>query len=576
MTRIRSRPSPGRPGGCYVSPVESVLILSGPLLDGHERSLATLRRKAGLQSAHRRMGWLNAKMKLVMGEPMLYALLERRRPGPPRIREALDRMVRDAAERPTLTEVILADCLARQGIPSHSLPLSRLFDEPAHTEALLAASGCVFLSSTFLYDVGELEGLAHFLKRPHNHVVVGGALTAIVHEGWEGLPELDVVAVGYGEYLVPALAGWIRSGYRDLAAPAGGRLVRKRASLFLHGGAPPSRDLDFLPRPRWPETGKPEANRAIEYESVRGCPYRCSFCNYPFLFDDHVFRYKSAAKMAEDWLDYARSSGVRTIVCLDSLFTMPRKRLMEFCRRLIRDRVGVDWVCYARADDLVEEETVVLMKSAGAIQVHIGIESGSDEVLRHMNKKCTVASNRRALENCRKHGLATLVTVIVGHPGETRKALGDTYRFLAETGPDFYFATLFTPRAPAIPILKPENRKRFGLEVVSNLYSTPPYWGHDTLDCTEVGDLARDLDRRLMENRVSLNAALFHDSLLAYRPALREPLLDFQARALRRPLLRLGFGLANRFVNWRLRRDYRKASLPLPALEPREEITGSR
>jgi hypothetical protein len=47
-------------------------------------------------------------------------------------------------------------------------------------------------------------------------------------------------------------------------------------------------------------------------------------------------------------------------------------------------------------------------------------------------------------------------------------------RVLILSGPDFYFATLFTPRAPAIPNLSLENRKRYGLKVVSNHYSTLP------------------------------------------------------------------------------------------------------
>lgn len=543
---------------------DRVLVLTGPLIDGKERSLAAIRRKAGIQGSRRRMGWLNTKLKILLGELLLGFRLERRRLAshPPGVREAMARMEPSGASapEPALAEVILAGALRECGLACEGLSLAELAADPEALEAALGRNGCVFLSATFLFDAAEVEGLARLLKRPHNRIVVGGALMGILHAEWEGMPEVDVVAVGYGEFLVPALAAWIRSGYAELEAPARGRLLRKAASAFLYSGTPETRDLDFLPRPDWtPYACAGSPLRRLECESVRGCPYRCSFCNYPFLFDDHVFRYKSAARMADDWEAYARDLGVETIACLDSLFTMPKPRLLEFCRLLIDRGVRVRWVCYARADDLADEEAVILMKRAGAAQVQIGIESGNDGILRAMNKRCSVESNRRALENCRKHGIATMVTVIVGHPGETRGTLEDTCRFLEETRPDFYFATLFTPRAPAIPILKSAARERFALRVVSNLHGTPPYWGHGTMDCTEVGDLARELDRRLIRGRVSLNAALFRDPMLRYEPGLRKPLLDFQARALGRPLLQGCFSLANRYVNRRLRRDYRQA-----------------
>src|SRR5690606_18005 len=123
----------------------------------------------------------------------------------------------------------------------------------------------------------------------------------------------------------------------------------------------------------------------IYYESVRGCPYRCSFCNYPFLFDDKKFRMKSADKIASDWKFYHEELGVQHITCLDSLFTMPKNRLIDLCEQLINNKSTMTWTCYARADDLADEEIVKLMKKAGAHQVQIGIESGNQLMLDQMN-----------------------------------------------------------------------------------------------------------------------------------------------------------------------------------------------
>jgi radical SAM superfamily enzyme YgiQ (UPF0313 family) len=248
--------------------------------------------------------------------------------------------------------------------------------------------------------------------------------------------------------------------------------------------------------------------------------------------------------------------GVEYITCLDSLFTIPRERLVEFCRLLLERRVRVKWICYARADDLANERTVALMKAAGAHQVQIGIESGDPQLLANMNKACDVEANHQALVNCRRHGLTSVVSLVVGFPGETAASLEQTYRFLEATPPDFYFLATFSTRVPGVPVLEPESRRRFALEVMPNLYSMAPYWRHRTMSCTEVGNHVRELDRRIMRNRIALNAVLFYQGMLHYDAGQRDALLDFQSRiAENHALIRSLFGVVHRWVDSRLRRD---------------------
>ena len=225
------------------------------------------------------------------------------------------------SEPPSLTEVVLATLLHQAGVPYETMEIDEVFSDPEEVDRKLAETDCVFLSSTYLHDLSEVEPLLRRLKRPHNRIVMGGALAGILHDRWEGAPELDVLAVGYGELLIESLAAWIRSGFKTLEPPDGGRLVSKGKTTFLYSGVPRDLSLDFLPTPDWSLAGP---FRMIYYESVRGCPYRCNFCNYPYLFDDTKFRTKSAAKIAEDWEHYVRDLGVETITCLDSLFTMPK------------------------------------------------------------------------------------------------------------------------------------------------------------------------------------------------------------------------------------------------------------
>lgn len=539
--------------------MQRVLIVTGGLLNEKETSLPRALAKQWFQWQAADAAWLDLKIKLVMAEPIVAGQLERlqgRASLSPQVREYFSRQ--ENLDAPELTEVVLATLLAQEGMAYASTTVDEVFANTRRVRALLDECCCVFLSATLLRDLSEVEPLVRRIKRPGNRIVLGGALAGLLADGWPGMAEVDVLAVGYGEMLVPALVRYIRSGFTDLQPPAGGRLENRAATRVLRSGVPQGRDLDFLPTPDWARAERDHGRRfdMVSYESVRGCPYRCNFCNYPYLFDDTRFRYKSAQRIADDWQRYAEKTGARYVSCLDSLFTMPRRRLTELCNELVRRRIGLKWICYARADDLADLDTARMMQAAGAVQVQIGIESGDQRMLDNMDKQCTVEANHRALANCREIGLTSVVSLIVGFPGETRQTLDHTYEFLRATPPDFYFLATFSTRVAGVPVLSAANRARLALRTDDNPRTVAPYWEHASMSARDVGNHVRDLHQRIMSNRVSLNAPLFYAGLLGFRPDQREALLDFQHRAAtRHPLLTRSFNAANRWLDGHLRRD---------------------
>ena len=211
------------------------------------------------------------------------------------------------------------------------------------------------------------------------------------------------------------------------------------------------------------------------------------------------------------------------------------------------------WICYARADDLADENTTALMKAAGAHQVQIGIESGDQGQLDNMDKACTVESNAQAIDLCRKHGLTTVASLIVGFPGETRETLARTLDFLRSHPPDFFFLAPFSTRATGVPLLSDANRARFQLETTNHLRTGAPYWRHRTMSSLEMGNHLRDLHRSIMNEAISLHGALYYHRLLDYRPDERAALLN-QQRGISKnsPVVSWVFDRLNTFVDARL------------------------
>ncbi|HYO14947.1 MAG TPA: hypothetical protein VE685_17275, partial [Thermoanaerobaculia bacterium] len=149
-----------------------VLIVTGGLLTGKEGSFLLAARKWWEQWRSADAAWLDFKVKLVMAEPLLAARLEtlalpfRSRKVRNTVREALRHQ--ENLEPPSLTEVVLATLAHRAGLAYETMELDELFSDPRGVERRLARTDCVFLSSTYLHDLSEVEPLLQRLKRSHN------------------------------------------------------------------------------------------------------------------------------------------------------------------------------------------------------------------------------------------------------------------------------------------------------------------------------------------------------------------------------------------------------------------------
>lgn len=539
-----------------------VLIVTEGLHSVNEPSPVSELRKQ-LQTHRNSYGpWLDLRIKLQILERVLPAKLhyKSRKARKADYFPTVNRLLGDGINlgAPELTEVVLMTLLAEHNMPYEATTYSRLASDKKERERLLLSCDCIFASGTMLRGLPEAKVIAKLLKETNNRVVLGGALTGILHDSWPGVPGIDLLAVGYGEWLVPSLVRWIRSDFKTLEPPSSGRIEYRGSTPVLYSGLPDGKSLDTLIRPDWSLAERYHGKKfsLVHYESVRGCPYRCEFCNYPYLFDDNVFRVKSAERIASDWIAYSEN-GARIINCLDSLFTIPYRRLEALCKTL--KGLGIRWICYARADDLVRPGVVERMREAGCIQVQIGLESGDQKILDNMNKSCSVESNLRAMQVCRENGLTTMVSVIIGFPGETVDTIRATLEHLREGMPDFYYASPFSVLVGKLPVLSSQSRQRFGLQTISEP-SSFPYWRHNTMDSAELVEHLDWFNNKIMKDSTSLDASLFYEAMPDYcRESDREHLLAYQCDSLdAAPWLRKLQKLLGNWVQHRLVNDMSK------------------
>jgi anaerobic magnesium-protoporphyrin IX monomethyl ester cyclase len=208
----------------------------------------------------------------------------------------------------------------------------------------------------------------------------------------------------------------------------------------------------------------------VSIRTAKSCPFACSFCGFPQRAGD--YRYLDVELVEKELDALADLGSVTTLTFLDDTFNVPKKRFKEILRMMIRKDYGFKWNGFYRSDH-GDEETIELMGEAGCEGVFLGVESGSDAMLKTMNKTARTADYLKAIPLLQSTGISAHANVIVGFPSETYETYQETIGLLEEARPDFYRAQLWYAD-PVTPIWN--RREEFGVK------GSAFNWSHNTMD----------------------------------------------------------------------------------------------
>jgi len=257
-----------------------------------------------------------------------------------------------------------------------------------------------------------------FLENGFDYVLCGEAeetlvqlCTAILRS--EEIPEIDGL-VSLDEHGQP-----IRSQQRLAKNPAW-------AELPL-----PARDLiDLEPyREAWT---KAHGYFSTNMVSSRGCPYHCNWCAKPI--SGNKFHLRPAAEVAEE-MKLLKLGGVDHIWFGDDVFALNHHWVRQFAEEVTKRNAAVPFKVQSRAD-LMSEQTVADLKTAGCAEIWMGVESGSQAVLNAMDKGLSLPAVIAARTRLKEAGIRACYFLQFGYPGETWTELQETIAFVRETRPD--------------------------------------------------------------------------------------------------------------------------------------------
>ena len=173
-----------------------------------------------------------------------------------------------------------------------------------------------------------------------------------------------------------------------------------------------------------------------EYESKgslpvilsRGCLYKCRFCAERLHFKK--YRCKSAESMFGELICLQNKMGISRFVFYDSIINGDLRVLEKLCDLITADGLKITWEAQASVRRDMPERLFSKMKEAGCYNLFVGIESGSDTVLRKMRKGYGSRDALPFLEKCSRSGLNFEISLITGFPGEGDEEFEETLNFL--------------------------------------------------------------------------------------------------------------------------------------------------
>lgn len=281
-------------------------------------------------------------------------------------------------------------------------------------------------------------------RNPDTVVVVGGFHPTALPTETLKEDSLDIVVSGEGEYTMLDLVKTLAEGKNPKSVQ--GIYFKENGQIISNAPRPSIPDLDALPYP-WREfLTSEEMNFMKERASIltsRGCPYNCTFCARSVMWS-HKVRFRSAESVADEIEYLYREFGCRYFMFEDDTWIIDIKRANKICDLILERKLDITWECQTRVN-LVTEEMLKKLKSAGCIRINIGVEAGNQAILDSVKKRITLPQIRKAAKLIKDVGIELRSFFIVGYPQETKETVEDTKRVMKELDSDYNHIYLLVP-----------------------------------------------------------------------------------------------------------------------------------
>ena len=249
-------------------------------------------------------------------------------------------------------------------------------------EKLVEMNADVYAFSCYIWNIGMICEVAAELRKicPTALILAGGPQVSYhCEEFMQSHPSFDIVMTGEGEQTAFELFTCLQNG-GDYTACAG--IVYRSQGEICRNTPPKPLNMDTLPLAY--EDPEEVGGRILYYESMRGCPFGCSYC---LSSVEKGVRIKSAEKVKQE-LSFLIRHKPKQVKFVDRTFNCNKKHAMEVWEFLRKNDNGVTNFHFELAGELLDNETIDYLADmrTGLFQFEIGVQTTNLQTLREINR----------------------------------------------------------------------------------------------------------------------------------------------------------------------------------------------
>lgn len=273
-------------------------------------------------------------------------------------------------------------------------------------------------------------------KSPKTRKVFGGFHPSALPIECSKHPAVDQVVVGEGEEVFL-------------------QIVNGRTDIVIQGTKPAMQEL------AWPDRDIIKNIRTVDLcESMNGkriasfqcnrvCPVNCAFCaerivSGRFHKRNNPIRSRHVSELCDEIEHVTKQLNLNYFKFVDATFDISPQFVIDFCKEKIKRGNTTEWECLIHCS-FTTAEMFQWLKKAQCYQVNMGVESGSDRILKDIGKGLRVKTIKRAFIWAKEAGIERRGFFLFGMPNETRDDLLLTEQLIDEIKPDVVGFTILCP-----------------------------------------------------------------------------------------------------------------------------------
>lgn len=290
--------------------------------------------------------------------------------------------------------------------------------------------------SCYIWNIETVLAVAEDIKKvlPEVKILLGGPEVSYdAAQVMERCPFVDAVMVGEGEHV-------FRSFLERYFGEAGGESWKELPGICARQNGKPClnppgapMDMDELVFPYREVNGLD--NRIVYYETMRGCPFSCSYC---LSSVEKSVRMRSLSLVFEE-IRFFLVHQVRQVKFVDRTFNCSHEHAYEIWKFIGEHDNGVTNFHFEIGGDLLREEDFELLRKfrPGLIQFEIGVQSTNPDTISRIRRKTNLeklwknVGEIRSWQNIHQH-----LDLIAGLPGEDYESFHRSFNDVYAAGPE--------------------------------------------------------------------------------------------------------------------------------------------